>query len=178
MRGRGDVPSSRKARGAARGGTWPTAALVGVAWAAAALVPGACAGDSEPLLCGQIPEGGCPLGRGGTCADPVCAGLYDCVEGAWTLVTRCEQGGAGGAGGGPDGGDGGDGGCAPVMIDHTGEEAGCTPDLQHPDCPASAAETCEQTACLSGCFDFFLCKGEGWVEVAYCTEEGQIVLTP
>jgi hypothetical protein len=174
MRARGGVPSSRKARRAA----W---ALWAGAWATAALVAGACAGDGRPLLCGQIPEGGCPIGRGGTCADLVCAGLYDCVEGAWTLVTPCEQGGAGGAGGGHgggDGGDGGDGGCTPVSIDHTGEAAGCAPDLQHPDCPASAAETCEQTACLSGCFDFFLCTDEGWVEVAYCTEEGQIVLTP
>lgn len=168
-------PSSREARRAARAVARAGAALL----AALAALAAACQGGDEPLLCGEIPEGGCPVGRGGTCADRVCAGLYDCVQGAWTLVTRCDQPdvGAGGAGGGP-GPDAGDGGCAVVPIDHTGEAEGCTPDLQHPDCPASAAETCEQAACLGGCFDFFLCKGEGWVEVAYCTEEGQIVVIP
>jgi hypothetical protein len=142
-----------------------------VIWAAA------CGGSQDLKLCGQIPEGGCPIGRGGTCADELCAGLYDCVDGSWTLVSPCDQGGAGGAGGAPGSG-GGDGGCEQVTVDHTGEAAGCTPDLQHPDCPASAAETCAHTACLTGCLDFFLCTEEGWQEVAFCTEDGQIVLVP
>ncbi|MCC6556225.1 MAG: hypothetical protein IT372_24970 [Polyangiaceae bacterium] len=148
-------------------------------WCALALAaPAGCGAGHGPLTCGQIPEGGCPIGRGGTCDDAVCAGLYDCVEGAWTLVTRCEQGGGGGAGGQAAGaGGGGAGGCEEVSIDHAGEITGCAPDLQSPDCPAAAAETCASTACLTGCLDFFLCTAEGWTEVAYCADDGQLVVT-
>ena len=136
-----------------------------------------CRSLGPPLLCGQIPDGGCPIGRGGTCEDQACAALYDCVEGDWTLVTECAQGVGGGGGGAGDGGGGG-GGCAPIEIDRSGETTGCMPDLQEPDCPASAAETCAASVCLTGCVDFFLCTAEGWSEVAYCTEDGQIVLLP
>jgi hypothetical protein len=51
------------------------------------------------------------------------------------------------------------------------------PDLQNPDCPAVAAEQCFETVCLTDCIDFFLCTGEGWNLVAYCNEEGTLVLT-
>ena len=72
----------------------------------------------------------------------LCAALYDCVEGSWTSVQTCQEA-AGGGGAGGDGAEGGQGGsaCTPVEIDHSGEVAGCEPDLQHPDCPAVAAET-------------------------------------
>jgi hypothetical protein len=66
----------------------------------------------------------------------------------------------------------------PIEIDRAGETTGCAPDLQHPDCPADAAETCAASACLTGCTDFFLCTGEGWIDVAYCTEDGELVLVP
>src|SRR5438067_1179834 len=69
-------------------------------------------------LCGEIPAGGCPIGRGGTCDDVTCNGLYDCVDGAWTLAKACPGDGGPGDGGPIDGGDGGpdgDGGCTPSM---------------------------------------------------------------
>ncbi len=135
-------------------------------------LPAACGGGSGLLLCGQIPEDGCPIGRGGTCDDLTCAALYDCVDGAWRLVEPCPGGGQDNLDGGtnPDG-------CAKPVIDHTGEKTGCTPDLQNPDCPAVAAEQCYETVCLTDCIDFFLCTEAGWDLVAYCNEEGAIVLT-
>src|SRR5258708_5344640 len=77
-----------------------------------------CGDLPEPLLCGEIPPGGCPSGRGGTCDDLTCAALYDCVDGAWTPTKTCPIP----DGGRPDGGDGGDGGpCTPFMFDHSHE---------------------------------------------------------
>ena len=123
-------------------------------------------------LCGEIPAGGCPVGRGGSCEDKACAALYDCLDGSWVTTTTCEREDAGGAGGGDAGSD------APcgVAIDRTGEAAGCVPDLQTPDCPAAAAESC--AACQTDCVDFFLCTNDGWITVAYCDDRGQIVVTP
>ena len=132
----------------------------------------------EPVLCGTIPEGGCPAGRGGSCTDELCAALYDCVAGNWTRVEACDRadGGAptdGGAGGAPPDA----GPCTPVVIDTAGETIGCTPDLQEPDCPMEAAMGCAESVCLTGCSDFFLCAKGGWTSVAYCTDEGAIVVT-
>ncbi|MBL9024710.1 MAG: hypothetical protein JNL21_21115 [Myxococcales bacterium] len=130
------------------------------------------------LLCGEIPADGCPIGRGGTCDDVYCAALYDCVQGDWERVERCPNNpvtsasatssGAGGAG---------EGGCAPVVIDHSTEAEGCTPDLQEPDCPAVAAETCPNP-CLTGCVDFFLCEREGWKLVAFCDDALKLTIVP
>lgn len=137
-------------------------------------------------LCGEIPAGGCPIGRGGTCDDPTCTGVYDCVDGGWTALEICSaNGGAGGAGGGTGGagagpGGGGAGGasaCDHAVIDHTPETSGCEPPLVDPDCPAVAAEApCIEDACATGCLDFFLCTQDGWVDVAYCDPEGALVV--
>jgi hypothetical protein len=62
------------------------------------------------------------------------------------------------------------------MIDKTGETTGCEPDLQSPDCPVAAAEVCAASVCLTDCTDFFLCTKDGWVDVAYCDEEGQLIV--
>lgn len=65
-----------------------------------------------------------------------------------------------------------------VSIDRTGELSGCTPDLQSPDCPASAVEVCVTSACLSDCMDFFLCTKDGWVDVAHCDLDGNLEIVP
>jgi hypothetical protein len=135
----------------------------------------ACSGGSIKL-CGEIPKDGCPSGRGGTCADQTCAGLYDCVDGEWIQLERCSSGigkaGSEASDAGPEGS------CEAVTIDHQGETTGCLPDLQNPDCPAAAAESCTVAACLTGCLDFFLCTKDGWTEVAYCDEQGRMVVSP
>lgn len=103
--------------------------------------------------------------------------MYACNDGAWSLDQVCaaaEVGGGGGAGGAGSGGD--QGGCHGVAIDATGEAPNCTPDLQLPDCPASAAEACEP--CLTGCVDFFVCTSDGWDARAYCGEDGEVVVDP
>jgi hypothetical protein len=139
-------------------------------------VPFAC--DSGGVeRCGEIPSDGCPVGRGGTCDDPYCGALYNCIDGRWALATTCEGFGPGGAGGGGgSGGTPGSGGCQNVVIDKTGESTGCTPDLALPDCAAVAAESCHP--CTTGCADFFLCTDQGWEAVAFCDQDGQVVLEP
>jgi len=159
--------SGKIARKWAIGASLGAAALLGVA---------ACGSPEGVQLCGEIPEGGCPAGRGGSCDDTTCTGLYDCVEGDWTEIEPCEgnptstSSAAAGAGGGDDGA----GGCALVAIDHEGEAEGCTPDLLDPDCPAVAAEVC--APCETGCADFFLCTDDGWIDVAACDDAGQLVI--
>ena len=63
-----------------------------------------------------------------------------------------------------------------------GKTTGCTPDLENPpDCPVEAALGCAESACLTGCSDFFLCKatstGPQWIDVAYCDCDGQLLVT-
>jgi hypothetical protein len=162
-----------KTRSSRRRLGWALATAAGVA---VGLV--GCGSLSDNLkLCGQIPADGCPIGRGGTCEDAACAALYDCVDGAWTEVTTCGPVGSGGSGGsgGSDADAGTDASCG-VVIDDSGEMEGCAPDLQTPDCPAAAAESC--AACQSDCVDFYLCTSEGWLAVAYCDEQGQVIVTP
>jgi hypothetical protein len=137
-----------------------------------------CGSAGEVKLCGRIPEGGCPLGRGGTCDDKLCEALYDCAGGNWTLVLPCDRSGADAGAGGHLEDSGADGPCDLVLLDHTGETSGCAPDLQSPDCPAGAAETCAQAACFTECADFYLCTAAGWTAVAYCDDQGKVVVTP
>lgn len=142
----------------------------------AVLALSGCGGLDPVQPCGEIPEDGCPIGRGGTCDDALCAALYDCVEGRWERVETCDNDPVGvGAGGAGVGGQGGAGGCATELFDRSREAPSCTPDLQPPDCPAAAAESCNP--CLTGCEDFFLCQTDGWVTVAFCDEEGVLVVT-
>jgi hypothetical protein len=133
-----------------------------------------------PMPCGQIPAGGCPLGRGGTCDDPTCDGLYDCVDGSWTRAVPCSpDGGAGtGGGGGAEPGDAGPDACTPVNVNTHGQTSDCG-GLENPDCPIEAAGSCEETACLTGCLDFFVCEQGSWIAVAYCDEvTGQFMVMP
>ncbi|HVY48589.1 MAG TPA: hypothetical protein VHB21_22020 [Minicystis sp.] len=154
------------------------AAAIGAASAGAAL--GACQPGLPAIeTCGEIPGDGCPIGRGGTCDDPTCSALYDCVSGRWVEKQRCTpEPDAGGGGGGAGGGGGGaqDGGvsdaCTPFSFDHKGEQEVCSPSLELPDCPAAAAEGCVEDACTTGCVDFFLCEKQGWVDVGYCDDDG------
>jgi hypothetical protein len=161
------MANPRRARGA----------LAALLSAATAWMVISCGADDTLALCGTIPSGGCPIGRGGTCDDPSCSGVYDCVDGRWRATERCPGGGASDAGS-LDGGEGdaGDAGCAPIVIDHADESGGCAPQLEEPDCPAVAAEQCAVTACLTGCIDFFLCTANGWRAVAYCDDSGHVVL--
>src|SRR5262249_33007863 len=116
------------------------------------------------------PEEGCPIGRGGTCLDRACAGLYDCVDGKWTLVRACAPNNVVDAGNG----DGGPDGCTPPDVGPKAGAGTCSPDLELPDCPLAAA-ACAETACSTGCTDFFACEPEGWLLVAYCDEDGHFV---
>ena len=136
------------------------------------LVVAGCGASSGVQTCGAIPDGGCPLGRGGTCDDASCAALYDCVDGDWTAVEVCDPGDGATTSSSVASGAGGGGGCEPPVLDRTGEVEGCTPDLLEPDCPAAAAEVCDP--CSTGCADFFLCTADGWIDVAACDASGEL----
>lgn len=131
----------------------------------------ACGSEPDAVPCGQIPANGCPLRGGGTCADPSCGVIYGCYSGVWSAVETCSN---------PPPSDGGmqADACPVPMFDHTGEVLGCKPDLQNPDCPVQAAEQCASSVCQSDCVDFFMCLKEGWQVVAYCDQDGQLVLMP
>ncbi len=131
----------------------------------------ACGSDPVAIPCGQIPANGCPLRGGGTCDDPFCGAIYSCVDGTWTFVETCSNPPIEDAGTNLDG-------CVVATIDHTGETTGCKPDLQNPDCPVQAAEQCASSVCQSECVDFFLCTADGWQVVAYCDQDGQLVVMP
>jgi hypothetical protein len=153
-----------------------------------ALPASGCDDGNTLLLCGEIPGGGCPQGRGGSCDDAVCAGLYDCVEGKWTLTVDCSADGGtsstSSTGAGADAA--ADAACTPVAISHEGELIGCKGALQEPDCPAAVIDdACAESVCLTGCTDFFLCvydmdqaNKRSWSAVAYCDEDGQLVVGP
>jgi hypothetical protein len=137
------------------------------------------------IPCSDIPPGGCPIDRGGSCDDPTCSEIYLCENGVWVASQTCgpHDGGTG------TGGDAGtpnpcvpdSGTCTPTMINTKGETTGCTPDLMFPDCPAAAAQGCAECVCTTGCADFYLCLQPDagmppeWVSVAGCTCEGDFV---
>jgi hypothetical protein len=152
----------------------------------AAGVPGLALAACQPSLpavgelCSEIPAGGCPTGRGGSCEDKTCRALYTCLNATWHLHETCPKnsgsGGSGGGGpdrdGGPDSGEGG-GPCTPFKFDDKGQAENCGPSLENPpDCPSQAAEGCLESACITGCTDFFLCTKQGWVDVGYCDDDG------
>lgn len=159
--------------------------LLSVALLVALLAAVSCQSLPPPAVCSDIPTNGCPVDRGGTCQDVTCAAIYECLNGAWILSQTCDNpldGGAGGGGSGIDGGAGGglspDGGpCTMVTIDAGGATDDCMIDLMFPDCPYQAAEGCAQSACLTGCSDFYICMDGGWYDVAYCDDNGQVVVT-
>jgi len=133
-----------------------------------------CQPSRDIVPCGQLPDvTGCPTSRGGTCSDPECAALYECVDGTWDKVASCDQDTTTSVGGGGQGGHG-TGGCSEVVIDISGQAVGCQPDLQEPDCPVAAAQACQP--CLTGCVDFFFCASDGWLSVAYCDRNGALVV--
>ncbi len=134
----------------------------------------ACA-DPEIKLCDRIPAGGCPIDRGGTCADQECAAIYTCDSGEWNLAERCEHAEGGGVG---------QGGRSPGVGGHFAfcedlelapSKGTCAPDLQEPDCPVAAASPCK-TACTTGCELFFACLNDAWVLRATC-EDGELLAT-
>jgi hypothetical protein len=162
--------------------------LLGAVGTAALLVL-TCQGLPDGATCDDIPDGGCPIDRGGSCDDPTCGAIYLCNNGVWSVGQICPPNDGGGPGGGgvgggttvPEGGpicshDGG-GACTPVVIDAGSTASDCTPDLACGDCEVSAAYGCAECACATGCLDFYVCRPDGWHSVAYCTDNGTLVIS-
>ncbi|MBI4702968.1 MAG: hypothetical protein HY744_17770 [Deltaproteobacteria bacterium] len=167
----------RPARGQRERNAWTTAAVAGGCLAVAV----GCEAVAQPRPCRELATGGCPLDRGGSCQDPLCAALYACEEGQWRFVELCgappaDAGSGEGGGAGNGEGAAGGGGCGPLGLGGHEDGTGCAPDLQLPDCPVAAAETCQP--CATGCIDFFACTATGWEVVAYCDADGGLVVEP
>jgi hypothetical protein len=161
--------------------SWPRAALVLVACAALPTLSVVACQPNLPgigALCGEIPAGGCPKDRGGSCDDPTCSGVYTCLDGDWKLDKTCAPEPDAGPDSGPsdaaiDGDAADPDACTPFMFDDKDQVPYCTPSLENPpDCPSQAAEGCVEAACLTGCTDFFLCTKQGWIDVGYCDDDG------
>lgn len=135
----------------------------------------ACQDMPKIIPCDTIPEGGCNATRGGTCEDPVCEALYRCIDGSWTQTATCEPSADAG-----------------VTHDASAEDAqldaalcsdgpvfdgavGCRPALQLPDCSLEVALGCAESACSTGCEDFFGCTDEGWELYAYCDTQAGLI---
>lgn len=158
---------------------------------ASATAASSCQGLPEGETCSDIPDGGCPIDRGGSCADPTCDAIFLCNNGLWSLETKCpaQQVPEGGTGSGGSGTGGsaptpcttdpvGDAGCTVVNLDAGDTATECTPDLMDGDCPWQVAQgSCVECVCLTGCLDFYTCTPAGWVSVAYCDDSGDFIVS-
>ena len=135
----------------------PLSWAVLVVLAGAGLPSGACGSTADLKLCGQI-RGKLPIGRGGTCEDETCAGLYDCVEGK-SVPGRALLQRAGGAGGSAvvEAARGPAALYAGAARSPGGADRGnCKPDLQDPDCPQRPPpRPAPRPFAVPGCVDFF-----------------------
>ena len=140
---------------------------------AVAVAPlGACSDSSTPVLCKDIPDGGCPLSHGVACDDVTCAAAYACNGGTWTLDHVCPTRDAATADASTDAD-----ARAPIARDG-GFDAppganggpGCA-DLQPPDCTLGLALACPNNECC-GCEDLFVCSGGSWSAWGTCSDGG------
>ena len=51
----------------------------------------ACSDSPQPIICHDIPAGGCPSENGAACKDPTCTAAYLCnlADGTWVLDQPC-----------------------------------------------------------------------------------------
>ena len=137
-----------------------------------------CSDPPVPASCGELPDpNACPASAGGSCSDPDCAAIYRCNDGAWTLVTRCDQADAGTSTTSLP--DAGEPSCGDASAAVSATDPACTP-LQAPECEASIAMSCPAAACTTtGCDTFLVCvPGTGWAAKVwgYCDEDSQLVV--
>jgi hypothetical protein len=145
-----------------------TAAAIGAILLA---VLAACADDSAPARCGEIPNHGCPaLGGVDICMDPSCPSGYACQSGSWVLVTTCppRDGGPAEAGVPLH-----DSGTADVLVVDAPPGAyggpGCLP-LQPPECSLGMALSCGGRQNCCDCDDLFVCDDGGWDPWGTCVD--------
>lgn len=139
------------------------------------MLSSACEESAEVQRCGALEDPhGCPISRGGSCADRACGALYACQEGAWARVEICDNQL-------PDAGDQPDAGDDAALCE-AGAEAPSPPcpPLLLPECDATLLDGClSDIACMSGCEVFLRCQGGDWAAsyAAYCDDEGNLVRT-
>jgi hypothetical protein len=139
----------------------------------------ACGSSPQPIVCKDIPAGGCPSESGAACQDPTCAAAYLCDEssGTWVLDQPC----AAREGGAPDASsEAGASAEAASPRDASYIDAppgasggpGCAP-LEPPDCTLGDALACPSGCC--NCEDLFVCASGGWSHWGLCNASGVIV---
>lgn len=163
-------PLLRAARGSLAG-----ASLVAVVAFTSVVHATACGDTSSPVLCKDIPDGGCPLSHGVACDDPACAAAYACFEGKWSLDHTCPARDAGPA----DANDEGATDASPPPRDAgfdvppgASGGPGCA-DLLPPDCPLATVIACPSNRCC-GCEDLFVCADGGWSTWGACGDGGTL----
>lgn len=124
--------------------------------------------------CGEIPTGGCPVGRGDPCLDGTCRAAHRCeTDGVWHLVKTCDGYVE------PDASST-DAADAATVVDAPFVDAppgafggpGC-PLLEAPDCPLGTALACSSGCC--GCEDLFVCRANAWDFVGTCDVDAGVV---
>lgn len=134
----------------------------------------ACGDSPQPIICHDIPAGGCPSDNGVACSDPTCTASYLCnlADGTWVLEGPC----AAHEGGAPDAA-----ADAPHEAGTTPKDAsidappgsnggpGCAP-LQPPDCTLGDALACPASAGCCNCDDLFVCQNGGWNHWGTCNQ--------
>ena len=131
----------------------------------------ACGDSPQPIVCHDIPAGGCPSENGAACQDPSCTAAYLCNEadGTWVLDHPCAAG---------------EGGTSDASADASHEAAtprdasfdappganggpGCAP-LEQPDCALGDVLACPASAGCCNCDDLFVCQNGGWNHWGTC----------
>jgi hypothetical protein len=133
----------------------------------------ACGDSPQPILCRDIPAGGCLAGEGdgSACVDPSCTATYLCnlADGTWQFDQACppHEGGA------PDASTDAHPESGPATRDASIDAPpgssggpGCAP-LEQPDCTLADALACPAGSCCN-CDDLFVCQNGGWNHWGTC----------
>ena len=130
----------------------------------------ACSDSPQPIVCRDIPAGGCPSENGAACQDPTCTAAYFCnlADGTWVLDHPC-SGADGGVNGASDAAhDAHVLGPRDASIDAppgANGGPGCG-TLEQPDCALGDALACPSGCC--NCEDLYVCQGGGWNHWGVC----------
>ncbi len=133
----------------------------------------ACGDLPQPIICHDIPAGGCPSENGAACQDPTCTDAYLCnlADGTWVLDHPCPSH---------------EGGVADAASDAAHEASmlpprdasfdappganggpGCPP-LEQPDCALGDGLACPSATGCCNCEDLYVCQSGGWNHWGAC----------
>lgn len=159
-------------------------AILTIAAVFAALLVVGCESPTSPVVCVDIPSGGCPQDNGAdVCQDWNCKAVYDCVNGGWVFNESCPSHPYDASTDAHDGSEAGaDTSARPIdaQIDvppGANGGKGCA-DLEVPDCSLATGLACTDATDCCGCQDLWICQNGGWVLWGECTDAGAVQSRP